>query len=58
MKELKLKPITNQVLWEIAKMITDRQKTANEMDTTKVDWNMLEGEWFYYLEEVLTIQED
>ena len=46
-------PLTNQKLWEMAKLITDRQRKAKELQTDKVDWNMLEEEWFDWLEEEL-----
>ena len=46
-------PLTNQKLWEMAKLITDRQRKAKELTTDKVDWNMLEEEWFDWLEEEL-----
>jgi hypothetical protein len=46
-------PLTNQKLWEMAKLITDRQRKAKELPTDKVDWNMLEEEWFDWLEEEL-----
>ncbi len=46
-------PMTNQKLWDMAKLITDRLKKAKELPTDKVDWNMLESEWFDWLEEEL-----
>lgn len=46
-------PLTNQKLWEMAKVITDKQKLAKEQPTDKVDWNMLEEMWFDWLEEEL-----
>ena len=46
-------PLTNQKLWEMAKVITDKQKAAKEQPTDKVDWNMLEEMWFDWLEEEL-----
>lgn len=46
-------PLTNQKLWEMAKLITDRQRKAKELPTDKVDWNMLEEEWFDWLEDEL-----
>lgn len=46
-------PLTKQKLWEMAKLITDRQRKAKDLSTDKVDWNMLEGEWFDWLEEEL-----
>jgi len=46
-------PLTNQKLWEMAKVITDKQKSAKEQPTDKVDWNMLEEMWFDWLEEEL-----
>ena len=46
-------PLTNQKLWEMAQLITDRQKKAKDEPTDKVDWNMLEEMWFDWLEEEL-----
>jgi hypothetical protein len=46
-------PLTNQKLWEMVKLITDRQRKAKELPTDKVDWNMLEEMWFDWLEEEL-----
>ena len=46
-------PLTNQKLWEMAKLITDRQRKAKELPTDKDDWNMLEEMWFDWLEEEL-----
>ena len=41
----------------MAKVITDRQRRAIELSTdSKVDWNMLEGEWFDWLEDELLPQ--
>lgn len=44
-------PITNQKLWEMAKVITDKQKAAKESPTDKIDFNILEGIWFDWLNE-------
>ena len=46
-------PLTNQQLWVMAQTITEKHKKATEVDLTKVDWNMLQGEWFDWLEECL-----
>jgi len=46
-------PLTNQKLWDMAKLITDRQRKAKELATYKIDWNMLKEEWFDWLEEEL-----
>ena len=46
-------PLTKKKLWEMAKLITDRQRKAKELPTDKVDWNMLEEDWFDWLEEEL-----
>jgi len=46
-------PLTNQKLWDMAKLITDRQRKAKEQPTDKVDWDMLEEVWFDWLEEEL-----
>ena len=43
-------PITNQKLWEMAKLITDRQKKAKESISENIDWNDLEESWFDWLE--------
>ena len=51
-------PLTNQKLWEMAKLITDRQKKAKEQPTDKVDWNTLEDMWFDWLEEQLLLGND
>ena len=37
----------------MAKLITDRQRKGKELPTDKVDWNMLEEEWFDWLEKEL-----
>jgi len=46
-------PLSNQKLWEMAKLITDRQREAKKLLTDNVDWDMLEVEWFDWLEEQL-----
>ena len=46
-------PLTNQKLWDMAKIITDKQKNAKELSTEYVDWNMLEEIWFDWLHEEL-----
>lgn len=46
-------PITNKKMWEMVKVITEKQKAAKEMTVDNVDWNMLEGMWFDWLEEQL-----
>ena len=46
-------PLTNQKLWEMAKVITDKQKAAKEKPTDKVDWHMLQEMWFDWLEDEL-----
>ena len=46
-------PLTNKKLWEMAKLIADRQKNAKELLSNKVDWNMVEESWFYWLEDEL-----
>ena len=45
--------ITNQKLWEMARLITHRQKEATKKQTDKVNWILLEEMWFDYLEEQL-----
>lgn len=44
----------NKKLWKMAKVITDKQKSAKEEPTDKIDWNMLEEEWFDWLQEELS----
>ena len=43
-------PLTNQKLWEMAKVITAKQKVAKDEHTDMVDWNDLQDEWFLWLE--------
>ncbi len=46
-------PLTNHKLWEMAKLIVDKQRAAKELSTDKVDWDMIEEDWFDWLEEEL-----
>lgn len=46
-------PLTNQMMWKMAKIITEKQKAAKEQPTDKIDWNLLEEFWFDWLEEEL-----
>lgn len=46
-------PLTNQKLWEMAKLITDRQRKAKESTSDNIDWNFLEESWFDWLENEL-----
>lgn len=46
-------PLTNQKLWDMAKLITDRQRKAKELSNDKVYWDLLEEEWFDWLEDEL-----
>jgi len=46
-------PLSNQKLWEMSKVIVDRLKTAKELSTNNVDWDILEEMWFEWLEEEL-----
>lgn len=46
-------PLTNQMMWKMAKIITEKQKAAKEQPTNKIDWNLLEEFWFDWLEEEL-----
>ena len=46
-------PLTNQQLWEMAKVITKKQKAANDLQNDNVDWDVLEEMWFNWLEEEL-----
>lgn len=50
---LNIKHLSNQEIWDIAKDIVNSQKKILEVDSTKVDWNMLQELWFDYLEEKL-----
>ena len=45
-------PISNQKIWEMAKVIVDKQKSAKDL-TEKVDWNTLEECWFDWIEDIL-----
>lgn len=45
-------PLTNQKLWEMAKIIVDKQKKAKDLKSD-VDWESLEEDWFDWLEEEL-----
>ena len=44
-------PLPNQKLWEMAKIITERQKATLKANGKLIDWRMLEGDWFDWLEE-------
>ena len=46
-------PITNKTIWDMAKVIVDRQKAAKDIDFKKVDTNSLEEDWFDWIEEIL-----
>jgi hypothetical protein len=46
-------PLSNEKLWKMAKLITDRQKKAKDEQNKNPDWNMLEEMWFDWLEEEL-----
>jgi len=46
-------PLSNQKLWDMAKTITEKQEAATKLMHSKVDWNMLQGEWFDWLQEEL-----
>ena len=48
-------PLTNQMMWKMAKIITEEQKNAKELPTDKIDWNLLEEFWFDWLEEELCV---
>jgi len=58
MSERQPLPVTNQKLWDMAKLITDRQKKAKEQKEDIVDWNDLEEMWFDWLEEELFGKQD
>ena len=45
-------PLTNQKLWDMAKIIVEKQKEAIKLEND-IDWNMLEEMWFDWLEESL-----
>jgi hypothetical protein len=46
-------PISNQKIWDMVKVIVDKQKAAKDLPTENVDWNSLEGDWFDWIEEIL-----
>jgi len=46
-------PITNQKIWDMAKVIVDKQRIAFESDSANLDWNSLEEDWFDWIEEIL-----
>ena len=49
------KPITNKLLWEISELIVSRINIAMDNKLDKHGIDVLEGDWFDYLEETLTI---
>lgn len=50
--------MNNQKLWEMAKVITEKQKaTLTVISPKNIDWNELEGDWFNWLEENLLVSE-
>jgi hypothetical protein len=51
-------PLTNQKLWEMAKLITEKQKKAKENPLDKIDWDSLTEDWFDWLEEELFGKEE
>lgn len=46
-------PLSNNDLWRMAKIITQKQKKATSVNYKKIDWNSLENDWFEWLEECL-----
>ena len=46
-------PITNEKIWDMAKVIVDKQRSAIELGSKKLDWNSLEEDWFDWIEEIL-----
>ncbi len=56
-KVLISKPLTNQVLWDLAKVIVSRINTASGNTLSKYQIEELEGDWFDHLEEKLTLIE-
>jgi hypothetical protein len=46
-------PLTNQQLWDMAKVIVEKQKIANDSPKIKIDWEDLEEDWFHWLEDSL-----
>ena len=46
-------PITNQKIWDMAKVIVDKQRSAIKLGSNKLDWNSLEEDWFDWIEEIL-----
>ena len=54
MKEPRVsKLLSNQKIWEMARVITDRQRKAIESKNKAYDWSLLEELWFDWLEEEL-----
>lgn len=57
MEEIKVKPLTNQKLWNMAKEITNALRMAKEHSSKgNIDYTMLEELWFDWLLEELTEQ--
>ena len=58
-KSYNLRDVTPNLLWGIAELIVEKQKTALSLDPEKATSFMeetLKNNWFDYLEEALTIQ--
>jgi hypothetical protein len=48
-----MKEITKQKLWDMAKVIVEKQKAATTVDINMTDTDLLEELWFDWLEENL-----
>ena len=48
-----LPQLTKQKLWEMAKVIVDKQQVAQSTKFNEISWSMLEEMWFDWLEEEL-----
>lgn len=56
-EHLIVQPLNRSKLWKMAQRITYLQQKASQMtddDKKKIDWNLMEEEWFDWLEEELT----
>lgn len=48
---MKIEVVPNKKLWDMAKVIIQKQKDAIGIDTKKVMWDELEEMWFDWLDE-------
>jgi hypothetical protein len=53
-----MKEITKQKLWDMAKVIVEKQKDATIIDIKQIDTDLLEELWFDWLEENLLEEDD